>query len=209
MASQAAVIISPVSATASSEFSGDYDIGNTIDQSGLSIGFISGVTNFDAYIAQNPTHTTIAANFEWFTQENVVSATVNYDLGQTYLIDRLALWNEESSGIGSFDISVSTDNVNFTQIATGLVPFDNPLANYPAEIFSFGSVAARYVRFGISQCPQPNPGSFNGCGIGEVAFSVVPEPLTIMGTGAALGFGAFFKRKTSNKRKEHNSQIKA
>ncbi|AFZ51073.1 hypothetical protein Dacsa_2478 [Dactylococcopsis salina PCC 8305] len=30
-----AVIISPVSATASSEFSTDFDIGNTIDQSGF------------------------------------------------------------------------------------------------------------------------------------------------------------------------------
>ena len=32
--------------------------------------------------------------------------------------------------------------------------------------------------------------------------AAVPEPLTILGTGTAIGFGAFFKRQTSKKQKE-------
>lgn len=32
--------------------------------------------------------------------------------------------------------------------------------------------------------------------IDDVTYNAVPEPLTIFGAGTALGFGAFFKRKT-------------
>ena len=45
---EAAVIRSPISATATSEFSSDFSIGKTINQSGLNLGFTSGVTDFDA-----------------------------------------------------------------------------------------------------------------------------------------------------------------
>jgi hypothetical protein len=195
------VIISPVAATASSEFSNVFDIGNTIDQSGLSMGFTSGVTDFDAYLATNPTHTLAAANFEWFTPEGVISATVDYDLGGVYNIDRMALWNEESSGLGQLNILVSQDNVNFTTIGSNLSPFDNPFANYPAEVFDIQDSLARYVRLEVSGCPQPDPGSFVGCGIGEIAFSTrenippQPEPATILGLLAVSGLGLGMKRK--------------
>jgi hypothetical protein len=62
---QATVIQSPTGATASSTFSEDYDIGNTIDQSGLSVTFISGTSDFDAYLASNPIHDPIAIDQEW------------------------------------------------------------------------------------------------------------------------------------------------
>ncbi len=166
-----AVIISPVSATASSEFSADFDIGNTIDQSGLSIGFTSGVTDFDTYIASNPTHTVIAPGFEWFTPEDVTTATVTYDLGSVFSIDRLALWNEEGAGINNFNLLSSTDGVNFSTILSGVSPVDNPFTDYPAEVISFGSsVDAQFIQFDITSCPQV-PTTFNGCAIGEVAFS--------------------------------------
>jgi hypothetical protein len=47
----ATVIISPTTASASSEFGADFDIGNTMDQSGLFSGFVSGVTDFDTPIS--------------------------------------------------------------------------------------------------------------------------------------------------------------
>lgn len=196
----AAVIRSPISATATSEFSSAYDIGNTIDQSGLSVGFTSGVTDFDAYLALNPAHTFIATGFEWFTAQDIISAVVTYDLGNLFKVDRVALWNEDSSGIGIFDILASSDGVSFSTIATGLSPLNNPDGTpYKAETFNFGPVNARYFRFDISGCPQPDPNSFtfNGCGIGEVAFSTssqpIPTPALLPGL-IGMGVAALRKR---------------
>lgn len=205
------LIISPVSATASSEYDANFSITNTINQSGLSTGFNSGVDDFDTYLASNPTHTLVALGNEWFTPEDVTNATVTYDLGNLFNINRLALWNEESSGIGSFDISVSTDNINYFNVASSLNPFDNPLNNYPAEVFGFGASNARYVRFDVSGCPQPNPGSFNGCGIGEVAFGTfataeVPEPASTAGVGVAFLLGTLARKKSKLAQKLQNQE---
>lgn len=194
---EAAVIRSPISATATSEFSSSISIGNTINQSGLNLGFTSGVTDFDAYLAQNPTHSLIALN-EWFTQEGVTSATIDYDLGAVFNIDRLALWNEESSGIGSFDILTSTDGISYTLQAAGLLPPDNPLADYAATVFNLPT-SARYVRLAVGGCPQPNPGSFTGCGLGEIAFSTIsstaiPTPALLPGL-IGMSIAALRKRK--------------
>ena len=101
---QASVITSPTGATASSTFIAagfDFDIGNTIDHSGLSTNFISGVSDFDAYLAGNPMHTSLADHNEWFSQLGVTQASIIYDLGSVKTVDRLALWNEEFSGFGT------------------------------------------------------------------------------------------------------------
>ncbi|MCG8544181.1 MAG: VPLPA-CTERM sorting domain-containing protein [Alphaproteobacteria bacterium] len=167
---RAATIISAVDATASSTFSPSVDIGNTIDQSGLSIGYSSGVTDFDAYIALNPTHTILSANAEWFSATVATSAQVTYDLGSAFTIDRIALWNEEGRGILTTDISTSLDGILFTALTT-ILPTDNPSGvDYPADVFGFGPILARYFRFD-ADCST-------GCGIGEVAFSnVSPVPV--------------------------------
>jgi len=68
----AATIIAPVSATASSIFikpRSDYSIENTIDQSGLSLKYESGVTDFDDYLAGDPKHTSKANGNEWFSRD--------------------------------------------------------------------------------------------------------------------------------------------
>jgi hypothetical protein len=200
----AAVIVSPTSGVIDIGGPGFGSLLNTYDQSGLSTGFISGVTDFDGYLALNPTHTTTFDGFEWFSNEGTTSATVTYDLGSSLNIDRLALWNEESSGIGSLNLSYSNDNITFSSLGT-FAPFDNPSANYPAEVFSFASTSARYVRFDMSGCPQPLPGSFASCAIGEVAFSVnankVPEPSGILGT-SVLAIGFIGRKVWKNRKKQ-------
>lgn len=191
-AKAASFIVSPVSATASSTTPGGYGIGNTINQSGLSAGFISSVTDFDTYIAGNPTHT-INPFAEWFGAFGTNSGVVNYDLGASYPINAFALWNEESSGIGLFDLLASTDGTTYSTILSAISPPDNPLAAYGASVFSFSTANARYLRLNLSGCPQPNPGTYQSCAIGEVAFRSpqgvppVPGPLPIL--GAAIGFG--------------------
>ena len=71
--------------------------------SGLSINFDSGVDDFDDYIGQIPRHNLSSAG-EWFSEVDVESVTIDYDLGDVFVIDRIAFWNEESAGIGHFRI---------------------------------------------------------------------------------------------------------
>jgi hypothetical protein len=195
----AGVIFSPTSGIINSGGPGFGTLTETINQAGLLSNFVSGVTDFDTYLATNPLHTLVFAGNEWFSNSGTTSASVTYDLGSLTNIDRLALWNEESSGIGTLDLFHSSDGINFAPLALGLKPTDNPLANYPADVFSFASVNTRYIRFDMSDCPQPNPASFPSCAIGEVAFrkANVPEPASVLGLLAigALGAGAALKRK--------------
>ena len=68
----ASTIVAPVSAFATSNFiqpRTDYSIENTIDQSGLSLKYESGVTIFDAYLEGKPKHTSKANGNEWFSRD--------------------------------------------------------------------------------------------------------------------------------------------
>lgn len=194
------VIIAPISATVDTSAPGFGSITNTFDQSGLSIGYTAGVTNFDAYIASGPMHSLIFSGNEFFGNSGTSTLQVTYDLGSAQKISALALWNEESSGIGSLNLLTSLDGITFSVLATGLSPTDNPLADYPADVFAFGAVSTRYVRFEASGCPQPNPGSFPACAIGEVAFraGAVPEPASWAMMIAGFGLvGATMRRRVA------------
>ena len=195
----AGVIFSPTSGIINSGGPGFGTLTETINQAGLLSNFVSGVTDFDTYLATNPLHTLVFFGNEWFSNSGTTSASVTYDLGSLTNIDRLALWNEEGSGIGTLNLFHSSDGINFAPLALGLRPTDNPFANYPADVFSFASVNTRYIRFDMSDCPQPDPGSFSACAIGEVAFrkATVPEPASVLGLLAigVLGAGSALKRK--------------
>lgn len=176
-AASAGVITSPVSGVINSGGPGFGPLSNTFDQSGLSAGFTSGVTDFDTYLATNPTHNLGFEGQEWFSNEGTSSASVTYDMGAVVAISRLALWNEESSGIGRLDLFGSTDGTTFSSLAANILPFDTVAGEYPAQVFAFTEAEVRFVRFDMSQCPQPNAGAgilFPACAIGEVAFDVGP-----------------------------------
>ncbi len=191
------VIFAPVSGVVDSNGPGFGTINDTINQAGLLSNYVNGVTNFDAYIGTNPLHSPQFSPGEFFGNQGTSTLTVTYDFGAAKAFNALALWNEESSGIGRLSLLTSLDNVTFTALAI-VSPFDNPLANYPAEVFSFATTTARYVRFEAAGCPQANPGTFAACAIGEVAFRAgnVPEPsswaLMIAGFGLV---GAAMRRR--------------
>jgi hypothetical protein len=160
-------------------------IDSTIDRSGLSTTFVSGVTNFATYMAGAPTHSFIYTDgAEWFSLQGQTTGIVDYDLGGIFRISQMALWNEEFSGIETLSVRTSNDPTFGTSTIVGIFnPIDNPFgADYGAEVFSLLTSDARYVRFDITGPQTPNLGIY--LSMGEVAFAtddptVVPVPATL------------------------------
>ena len=194
-ASFAGPIVSAVRGTIQLGGPGSGSIADTLNQNGLATSYTSGVTDFDAYLATEGGHSTGFAGLEWFSNQGTNAATVTYDLGSAMMIDALALWNEESSGIGTLQILGSTDNLTFNSLASGLSPTDWPGGsgpNYTADRFNFSATNLQYIRLVATNCPQQQ-GTYQACAIGEVAFRMaggqgVPEPgtLSLFGLSALL-----------------------
>lgn len=189
----AATIFSATGATIDSGGPGFGSITDTFNQAGLLSGYVSGVTDFDAYIASNPLHSASAG--EWFSNFGG-AATVTYDLGTARTVESVALWNEDEFGITAFNLLYSTDGVGFLPLLLAQIPANNPVGvDYGPQVFGFAPTNLRYVRFDMFACPQAG-GTAPVCGVGEVAFEAqgggngngngtVPEP----GSIALLGLG--------------------
>ncbi|HET9043529.1 MAG TPA: PEP-CTERM sorting domain-containing protein [Burkholderiales bacterium] len=186
----AAVILSPQAVVSNSagDFGAGFTIANTIDGSGLP-AFTSGVTDFDDYLASNPLHS-FNPGTEWFSPENGVrTSTIIYDLGGSYLITKMALWNEDAGGLTDVTVSGCSDSVcsSATTLLSLTALTDNAdTANYPADVLDISDFTTSYVRLVVNG-PQ-NAARWNGLAMGEVAFAfaaAVPEP----GTLALLGLG--------------------
>ena len=193
-----AAIVGAVGGTINSGGPGFGTLTETFNQAGLSATYTSGVTDFDTFVGST-THTYLFAGYEWFSNSGTTSAAVTYDLGSSKTINKMALWNEESSGIGLLDLSVSLDGIVFASLAAGLTPTDNAnsVTSYGADVFSFVATAFRYIRLDMSRCPQPD-GDFPSCSIGEVAFnqvSAVPVPAALPLLATALGALGFVARR--------------
>ncbi len=91
-AARAGLILQP---TAASTDMGSFNTttvpDNTRNQSGLSTGYTSQVTDFDTYIASNPTHQSIVSAYRWFSAST--TGNFDFDLGGTFTIQSFALWN--------------------------------------------------------------------------------------------------------------------
>lgn len=180
--SQAGVILQAVSASANiANANGTPSL--TRDQSGLSAAYSSGVTNFDTYVA-SATHTCCNAPETWVGKVGVASAQVQYDLGAVFNIESMALWNRGNSvqGIHNFSLKASNDAsfASFTTLGTfSATAVVGSLAAVGAEVFTFASTSARYLRLDITSY-------YGSCciSIGEVAFeqsasASVPEPASL------------------------------
>jgi hypothetical protein len=75
------------------------------------------------------------------------------------------------------------------------------VSDYGADIFTWSAVDLRFVRFDMSECPQPGGTGFQGCAIGEVAFGTaaatvpVPEPLSLALVLTGLAGAGFVGRR--------------
>ncbi len=201
-AAQAGVILSPTAAIGNTfgDISTNRDLGNTFDQSGLSAVFVSGVTDFDTYIGGKPTHTLAAINNEWFAAAlEIEFGIIDFDLGASYNITRLALWNEDAAGIDFLRVETSNDNMfNVVTSVGGFPVFDNPRdLDYPAEVLDLTDSSGRYVRLLIDSKFDFQTGL--GPSMGEIAFEVgprgeTPEPSVAFLLGAGLS-GLYFSRR--------------
>lgn len=167
---------------------GIHDIGNIINQSGLSAAYTSGVTDF-ATFAAGTTHLGLTGT--GFTgSETQGPQQFTFDLGAVTLINGVAVWNTTSVGaISSFSLLADTDSdfgngVSATLVAaTALATPGSPV---PAQVFSFAPTATRYVHFnGLSSLAPPDY-----YGLGEVAFSVVPTPSAVLLGCIGLGMAS-------------------
>jgi hypothetical protein len=157
-----------------------------IDESGLSASFTSGSTDYDSYIAGNPTHAAFQflppSPNAWASGTGFSGKFMEFDLGSNYAILGFALWtNNNPTAVNSFTLSSAADQ-DFTTGVTSLGTFTavSTLAVQSYDVSGLGE----FVRLTINS----DHGATN-VNIGEVAFDVqvVPEPasLAILGLGIA------------------------
>ncbi len=164
--------------TTMGEWSSTYLASDAIDQSGLSIGYSSGIDGFDAYLALNPTH--IADSNTWFSSPGISSGFFDLSLGGSFNISALAFWNESQGngqGVNLFNLYASNDNSFLS--STFLGAFSATEGITTAQVFNFSTITTSNIRIEVLS----NHGSNCCTGIMEVAFEQettdVPEPSTL------------------------------
>ncbi len=119
-----------------------FDIGNIIDQSGLSLTYTSGVDGFDTYIGLGPTQPLLESDNYWISSFGSTIGTITFDLGSSLTTTRLAFWSggNERQAITSFEV-YSDDDDDFGNGGTTLLgSFNRTDSNPPvssAEVFDF------------------------------------------------------------------------
>ncbi len=191
------LILQPMNA--STDMGEYYPLANTINQSGLSLGYTSLVDDYDNYLATDPYADHGVGSNIWGASEGIRSGHIIFELGGDYYIESMALWNQvlDPSAIQMFSLSVD-DNPGFTSpTIIGTFVASNSLGywpNTPAQQFSFDTTAASFVRMDILSTWSPTSwaASFN-----EVAFETtsIPEPssLVLLVIGSAGGW--FIRRR--------------
>ena len=95
----ASVILSPTAVVGNTMGTGvnGGSTANIINQTGLSSGFVSGVTDFSAYLATGPIHETNDEFNAWAGENGPVLGDLDFDLGSTFLLSSLALWSQSNA----------------------------------------------------------------------------------------------------------------
>ncbi len=165
--------ITPVGATASSTFE-TYALINLINNSGLSGGL----------------HDELYSNM-WIADRDDIHPTLTFDLGGVYDLTAADIWQYNvpgvfGRGVQNFTIAVSSDDVNFTQVASATLT-ESSGGNIPAQVVPF-SGTGRYVRFSV----QSNYGDPQFAGLSEVKFegtlAVTADPIPALSPAALALF---------------------
>lgn len=200
----AGVILSATSTTASSTSVGS-TASNISDQSGLSAGFVSGVTDFSGYLAGNPMHGNCCASpFTGWAATAGLPITVDFDLGSSYFLTETAIWNWNgavSAGVNRFEIFSATDGTFSSLTSLGVFNLNPGAINQDPighQVIDFTDTTTQFLRFNLISNHGFSGGN-SGIGLDEVAFhagTAVPEPsiLVLIGSGL-LGLGFVRRRR--------------
>jgi hypothetical protein len=199
---QAGVVTSAVAVSGPPPFEGTgFTWERTIDQSGLIGHYVSGVTDFDTYVATLPRHIGSNTPPNYAASDSDPPQAVVYDLGSAVEILKLAFWNYPfAASAGPVSLQVFTSNnagfATSTLVGTFVALNDGTGFSPPGnlvQVFDLIDTSARYVRINALT-------TVIGTGVGwsEVAFDVgalvIPEPETYALLLAGLGLLAFAAR---------------
>lgn len=172
------------------EFSGSFSPNNLFDQGGLSSIYISGVTDFDVFNPNTVVNTTFnnPGSDQEFYSANGTPGFTDFDLGASYDVRRLAIWDHARTGNGnatsSFNVYVSNDAsfAGAASLGTFTLANNGLDSGSTGQVFDFADTIGRYVR--IEHLTTQGGGLF---GAGELAFGTaavaVPEPAGLMAAG--------------------------
>lgn len=174
-----------------------FSASHVIDQSDLYPTYISNVSDFDSYLALNPAAEHGFGNAIWGASAGVQSGNFDLDLGGSYTVNAMALWNlyDDPSAIRQFNILLD-DNASFSSPLefsgfTASNSLGRGIGSF-AQVFNFEPTVAHFVRLEIL---NTYPGSFSAA-FNEVMFGVspIPEPETYALLLAGLGLIGFMTR---------------
>jgi hypothetical protein len=184
----AGAILSPTAVVNNSlgEFTVNYVVENLINQSGLSVGFSSGVTDFDAYLGASPTHTSpsLPVGVGFASLNSGAIGVIDFDLGDTYTVHRFALWNDEDfQALGPFSLEISDDSTFASSTFLGAFVALVDTLPVTAQVFDLVDGTGRYLRLNVGGATIPGSMLVN---FGEIALDAsivqatpVPEPTSI------------------------------
>lgn len=169
----------------------------TRNQTGLTPGYTSGVTDFATYLAGNPTHNNGGGGY-WVSGVGNTTGDFDFALGGSYYVRGFALWGlgtTDAANIKTFDL-LADDNAAFsspTALGSFIATPGGTFAAAQPDVFTFTEVLAGYIRVRITGNQDP---TFPVVGFGEGAFdasltpTAVPEPSSAALLGvAAAGLG--------------------
>ena len=189
----AATIVGAVSVSANQTARSGTSWSNVISQANLDTPYVSGVTDFDSYIASAPQDSSSTSSIG-STVNGVYTVTLTFNLGGLYTLDRFALWNRGgiTQGVREFTLTAATaatfsdatllGSFTATEALSGTVNYAVP------EVFGFSTTEAHYVRMSVL-----NTHGTCCVSLSEVAFAAVsdapPIPVPLPGVLLATGLG--------------------
>jgi hypothetical protein len=175
---QGAVVLSPVAVVGSSlaSYNASTPYENMINRSGIDDPFVSGSTDFGTYFAEfgkpfgNANYTN---NWQSELSFNLpLTGYLDFDLGDSYTIDRIALWNISLKDI-TIELYEDLDGPGEVAGEFVLTRNVNSPFSYRVELLTLDApVRGRYLKLNILSTYTYSPGdNFGYAIVGEVAVS--------------------------------------